>query len=58
MPTSRISGNQIEETTNATLKDLDFAANDSILKLPVGTEIEALPLVLLACCVLILQRIK
>ena len=38
MPTSRISGNQIEETTNATLKDLDFAANDSILKLPVGTE--------------------
>ena len=38
MPTSRISGNQIEETTNATLKALDFATNDSILKLPVGTE--------------------
>ena len=40
MPTSRISGNQIEETTNATLKDLDFAVNDSILKLPTGTENE------------------
>ena len=40
MPTSRISGNQIEETTNATLKGLDFAVNDSILKLPTGTENE------------------
>ena len=40
MPTSRISGNQIEETTNATLKDLDFAGNSGELKLPTGTENE------------------
>ena len=40
MPTSRISGNQIEETTNATLKALDFAVDTAILKLPTGTENE------------------
>tara|TARA_Y100001968_G_scaffold144264_1_gene131755 strand:- start:104 stop:814 length:711 start_codon:yes stop_codon:yes gene_type:complete len=40
MPTSRISGNQIEETTNATLKGLDFAVDTAILKLPTGTENE------------------
>ena len=40
MPTSRISGNQIEETTNATLKALDFAVDTAILELPTGTENE------------------
>ena len=40
MPTSRISGNQIEETTNATLKGLDFAVDTAMLKLPTGTENE------------------
>ena len=40
MPTSRISGNQIEETTNATLKGLDFAVQEGELKLPTGTENE------------------
>ena len=40
MPTSRISGNQIEETTNATLKALDFAVQEGELKLPTGTENE------------------
>ena len=40
MPTSRISGNQIEETTNATLKGLDFAVQKGELKLPTGTENE------------------
>ena len=38
MPTSRISGNQIETTTNATLNALDFAGNSGELKLPTGTE--------------------
>lgn len=40
MPTSRISGNQIETTTNATITALDFAVDTAILKLPVGTENE------------------
>ena len=40
MPTSRISGNQIEETTNATLKGLDFAVDTAMLRLPTGTENE------------------
>ena len=38
MPTSRVSGNQIENTTNATLNALDFAGNSGELKLPTGTE--------------------
>ena len=38
MPTSRISGNQIETTTNATINGLDFAVDTAILKLPTGTE--------------------
>ena len=38
MPTSRVSGNQIETTTNATLNALDFAGNSGELKLPTGTE--------------------
>ena len=40
MPTSRISGNQIETTTNATLDALDFAGQSGELKLPTGTENE------------------
>ena len=40
MPTSRISGNQIETTTNATINGLDFAVQEGELKLPVGTENE------------------
>jgi len=38
MPTSRISGNQIEETTNATISGLDFAGFSGEMKLPTGTE--------------------
>ena len=38
MPTSRVSGNQIENTTNATINALDFAGNSGELKIPVGTE--------------------
>jgi len=40
MPTSRISGNQIETTTNATINGLDFAVQEGELKLPTGTEIQ------------------
>ena len=40
MPTSRVSGNQIETTTNATLDALDFAGQSGELKLPTGTENE------------------
>lgn len=40
MPTSRASGNQIEETTNALLSQLTFATQNSVLKLPVGTELQ------------------
>tara|TARA_X000000368_G_scaffold159950_1_gene126047 strand:+ start:828 stop:1532 length:705 start_codon:yes stop_codon:yes gene_type:complete len=40
MPTSRVSGNQIEETTNVTINALDFAGNSGELKMPVGTENE------------------
>jgi len=38
MPTSRASGNQIEETTNALLSQLTFATQNSVLKFPIGTE--------------------
>ena len=38
MPTSRVSGNQIENTTNVTINALDFAGNSGELKVPVGTE--------------------
>ena len=38
MPTSRVSGNQIETSTNATLDALDFAGNSGEMKLPTGTE--------------------
>lgn len=38
MPTSRASGNQIEDTTNAILAALNFATQNSELKLPIGTE--------------------
>ena len=40
MPTSRVSRNQIETTTNATLDALDFAGQSGELKLPTGTENE------------------
>jgi hypothetical protein len=40
MPTSRISGNQIETTTNATINGLDFAVQEGELKLPTGTELQ------------------
>ena len=38
MPTSRASGNQIEDTTNALLTELAFATQNSVLKFPIGTE--------------------
>ncbi len=38
MPTSRVSGNQIENTTNVTLNHLDFAGNSGELNIPSGTE--------------------
>ena len=38
MPTSRVSGNQIENTTNVTINALDFAGNSGELNLPKGTE--------------------
>ena len=38
MPTSRVSGNQIENTTNLNITGLDFAGNSGKLKLPTGTE--------------------
>ena len=38
MPTSRVSGNQIENTTTATITALDFAGNSGECKLPTGTE--------------------
>ena len=38
MPTSRASGNQIEDTTNALLSQLTFATQNSVLKFPIGTE--------------------
>jgi len=38
MPTSRISGNQIETSTNATINGLDFFGQSGELKLPTGTE--------------------
>ncbi|AOV60864.1 hypothetical protein KNT15_gp199 [Synechococcus phage S-CAM22] len=36
MPTSRVSGNQIENTTNVTINGLSFASQTAVLKLPVG----------------------
>ena len=38
MPTSRASGNQIENTTTAVITGLDFAGNSGELNLPKGTE--------------------
>ena len=38
MPTSRVSGNQIENTTNVTISDLSFDSADSGLILPKGNE--------------------
>lgn len=38
MATTRLSGNQIEDTTNAILASLSFATQDSVLKLPVGDD--------------------
>ena len=38
MPTSRVSGNQIENTTNVTINHLDFAGNSGELNIPSGTE--------------------
>ena len=38
MPTSRISGNQIETTTSVNITGLDFFGNSGELKLPTGTE--------------------
>ena len=38
MPTSRIDGNQIENTTTAVITALDFFGNSGELKIPVGTE--------------------
>ena len=38
MPTSRISGNQIEDTTEVTISGLTFAGNSGSLTLPKGTE--------------------
>ena len=38
MATTRLSGNQIEDTTNAILESLSFATQDSVLKLPVGDD--------------------
>ena len=38
MPTSRVSGNQIENTTNVTISDLQFDSADSGLILPTGNE--------------------
>ena len=38
MPTSRASGNQIENTTTAVITALDFFGNSGELKIPVGTE--------------------
>ena len=38
MATTRLSGNQIEDTTNAILASLSFATQDSVLNLPVGDD--------------------
>ena len=38
MALTRLSGNQIEDTTNAILASLTFASQDSILKIPVGDD--------------------
>ena len=40
MPTSRVSGNQIENTTSVTINALDFAGNSGELKMPTGTELQ------------------